>query len=217
MTSCLLCFQALKSEVSWDWKWLFGEKRLCCRTCFSSFEALGKHLCERCSKESAVSVCNDCQKKQFYLDSNKSIFRYNDFAKNYMKKYKFQGDYIVGAIFQQELKQIFIKSNAIIVPIPISKERKLERGFNQTTGMLKQAGIKYEELLARKHSEKQSKKTKKERLESEQVFYLQREICHQQEIVLFDDIYTTGSTLNLAAQQLKKAGVKRVSAVTIFR
>ncbi|EFS02124.1 comFC family protein, partial [Listeria seeligeri FSL S4-171] len=61
------------------------------------------------------------------------------------------------------------------------------------------------------------KKTKRERLEAEQVFCLQTEECCQTEIILFDDIYTTGSTLNLAAQKLKESGVKKVTSVTLFR
>ncbi len=104
------------------------------------------------------------------------------------------------------------------MPIPVSETRKLERGFNQTTAILKQSGILYEELLAKKHTEKQSKKTKRERLASEQAFYFSgKEILKSTEVILFDDIYTTGSTLNLAAQILKEAGVHKVSALTIFR
>ncbi|MBC2255015.1 ComF family protein [Listeria ivanovii] len=218
MNNCLLCLQPLKVDVGWHMKWLFETKPICCSKCFANFEPLEGPLCELCSKESVNKICLDCQYKSSFLDNNKSLYRYNDFAKAYMRRYKFQGDYVIGAIFHNELKRLLVQDDAIIVPIPVSAERKLERGFNQTIGMLKQAGIKYEELLARNHSEKQSKKTKKERLEREQVFYLQKEGRYQQtKVILFDDIYTTGSTLNLAAQEFKKVGVKQVTAVTIFR
>ncbi|WP_271001578.1 ComF family protein [Listeria seeligeri] len=217
MTNCLLCLAPLKIEVGWDLKWLFSKERICCSKCLASFEALEGPLCEICSKESVLSVCADCEHKNRFLDKNKSLYRYNDFAKEYMKKYKFQGDYVIGAIFQKELKKLLSTNDTIVVPIPVSKERKLERGFNQTAGMLKLAGIPYEEVLARRHAEKQSKKTKRERLEAEQVFYLQTEECCQTEIILFDDIYTTGSTLNLAAQKLKESGIKKVTSVTLFR
>lgn len=83
---------------------------------------------------------------------------------------------------------------------------------------MKQSNLHYEEILAKKHSEKQSKKTKRERLETEQVFYVAEEIgSSEKEIILFDDIYTTGSTLNLAAQALKESGMKKVTSLTIFR
>lgn len=218
MINCLLCSATLKAEVGWDLKWLFSEERICCSHCLASFEALEGTLCQICSKESVLSVCADCEHKNHFLDRNKSLYRYNDFAKEYMKRYKFQGDYVIGAVFQKELKKLLSPNNAIVVPIPVSKKRKLERGFNQTAGMLKLAGIPYEEVLARRHAEKQSKKTKRERLEAEQVFYLQtEEKCCQTEIILFDDIYTTGSTLNLAAQKLKESGVEKVTSVTLFR
>ncbi|MBC2261300.1 ComF family protein [Listeria sp. FSL L7-0091] len=218
MNNCLLCLLPIKQTASWESGWLFSKEILCCAHCIMGFEKLAGPLCTICSRESSDKVCKDCQGRELFLDSNKSLYRYNDFAKEYMKRFKFQGDYIIGAIFQKELKKYFAKNKATIVPIPVSEARKLERGFNQTTAILEQSDIQYEGLLAKKHSEKQSKKTRQERLEAAQVFYLTKEIgSDEKEIILFDDIYTTGSTLNLAAQELKEAGMKKVSSLTIFR
>lgn len=218
MINCLLCSKQIKLEVGWNLDWLFEQEQYCCHKCLANFEKLSGLLCKVCSKESVSDICEDCASRDHFLDSNKSIYRYNDFAKEYMKKYKFQGDYVIGAIFKNELKKQLAGNKATVIPIPVSDTRKIERGFNQTTGMLKQSNIKYEEILARAHSEKQSKKTKKERLEAKQVFYLSNNsVINHLEVILFDDIYTTGSTLNLAAQILKEAGVKRVTALTIFR
>ncbi|EAF5658649.1 ComF family protein [Listeria innocua] len=218
MINCLLCLQPVKQAASWESSWLFSEEVLCCTNCLVGFEKLTGPLCNMCSKESSDEFCKDCQGRELYLNRNRSLYQYNDFAKEYMKRFKFQGDYIIGAIFQKELKKYFAASKMTIVPIPVSGARKLERGFNQTTAILKQSDLRYQEFLAKKHSEKQSKKTKRERLETEQVFYLSEEIgSSEKEIILFDDIYTTGSTLNLAAQVLKESGVKKVSSLTIFR
>ncbi|MBC1385084.1 ComF family protein [Listeria innocua] len=218
MINCLLCLQPVKQAASWEISWLLSEEVLCCASCLAGFEKLTGPLCIRCSRESSDEFCKDCQGREFFLDSNRSLYQYNDFAKEYMKRFKFQGDYVIGAIFQEELKKYFVASKMTIVPIPVSGARKLERGFNQTTAILKQSDLRYQEFLAKKHSEKQSKKTKRERLETEQVFYLAEEIgSSEKEIILFDDIYTTGSTLNLAAQVLKESGVKKVSSLTIFR
>ncbi|MBC1394146.1 ComF family protein [Listeria innocua] len=218
MINCLLCLQPVKQAASWEISWFLSEEVLCCANCLVGFEKLTGPLCIMCSRESADEFCKDCQGRELYLDSNQSLYKYNDFAKEYMKRFKFQGDYVIGAIFQKELKKYFAASKTTIVPIPVSEVRKLERGFNQTTAILKQSNLHYEEFLAKKHSEKQSKKTKRERLETEQVFYLAGEIgSSEKEIILFDDIYTTGSTLNLAAQVLKESGVKKVSSLTIFR
>ncbi|MBC1970589.1 ComF family protein [Listeria marthii] len=218
MISCLLCSQPVKQMASWEISWLFQSPPVCCETCLAEFEKLRGPLCTICGKESVDPICEDCQDRTHFLDSNKSIYRYNDFAKEYMKQFKFQGDYEIGAIFKRELRKYLAGKKQKIIPIPVSEARKLERGFNQTTAILKQSGIIYEELLAKRHTEKQSKKTKKERLAAEQVFYfVGKDACEEMEVLLFDDIYTTGSTLNLAAQILKEAGVKKVSALTIFR
>ncbi|EAG2315171.1 ComF family protein [Listeria monocytogenes] len=218
MINCLLCFQPIKQGASWEINWLFKQASICCDECLAGFEKLIEPLCTICSKESSDSICEDCEDRTHFLDSNISIYRYNDFAKEYMKKFKFQGDYEIGAIFKKDLSDFLADKKEKIVPIPVSETRKLERGFNQTTAMLKQSGIIYEELLAKKHTEKQSKKTKKERLASEQAFYFSGERdCELTEVILFDDIYTTGSTLNRAAQILKESGANKVSALTIFR
>ncbi|EGN0215956.1 ComF family protein [Listeria monocytogenes] len=218
MINCLLCFQPIKQGASWEINWLFKQASICCDECLAGFEKLIGPLCTICSKESSDSICEDCENRTHFLDSNISIYRYNDFAKEYMKKFKFQGDYEIGAIFKKDLSDFLADKKEKIVPIPVSETRKLERGFNQITAMLKQSGIIYEELLAKKHTEKQSKKTKKERLAAEQAFYFSGERdCELTEVILFDDIYTTGSTLNRAAQILKESGANKVSALTIFR
>ncbi|EAE6662764.1 ComF family protein [Listeria monocytogenes] len=218
MINCLLCFQPIKQGASWEINWLFKQASICCDECLAGFEKLIEPLCTICSKESSDSICEDCENRTHFLDSNISIYRYNDFAKEYMKKFKFQGDYEIGAIFKKDLSDFLADKKEKIVPIPVSETRKLERGFNQITAMLKQSGIIYEELLAKKHTEKQSKKTKKERLAAEQAFYFSGERdCELTEVILFDDIYTTGSTLNRAAQILKESGANKVSALTIFR
>ena len=79
-----------------------------------------------------------------------------------------------------------------IVPIPLSPERLQERGFNQAEALIVEAGLQSANLLKRTHSEKQSKKSRSDRIHVPQVFSLEPTTLEGKRILLVDDIYTTG-------------------------
>lgn len=140
--------------------------------------------------------------------------------KTYLARFKYRGDYILAKAFSAIIKEAASAMNtSLIVPIPLSAERLQERGFNQAEALASEAGLQTQHLLIRKHSEKQSKKSRHERIHSQTVFALspdQPNITNQF-ILLIDDIYTTGTTLRHAAHCLKQAGAKQVCSLTLAR
>ncbi|EUJ52231.1 comFC family protein [Listeria rocourtiae FSL F6-920] len=79
-----------------------------------------------------------------------------------MTLYKYRGDYAIAGVFSEQLqKQWGLVKKDVTIPLPISPERRKERGFNQTEGLLRLAGIPFEITLRREHTEKQSKKNSK--------------------------------------------------------
>src|SRR5699024_3859120 len=101
------------------------------------------------------------------------------------------------------------------IPIPLSKERLEERAFNQATLIGNLLGDVDESLLIRQNNDKQSKKTKQERINSSNPFKVTRKITEN--ILLVDDIYTTGSTLRHAAKLLKENSAKEVKSFNLIR
>lgn len=72
--------------------------------------------------------------------------------------------------------------------------------------------------LRRKETEKQSKKTRKERLSGSNPFYFQgEEMFHGQHILLIDDVYTTGITVRQIGSLLYDRGAREVSSLTLCR
>lgn len=123
-------------------------------------------------------------------------------AKNYMKEYKFQGDLMLGNLFNKELRKILsaYQKTHLISPIPISKLSFEQRGFNQVELILQNIGISYKELLIHKGTgPNQSSKSRQERLMAPQFFDLNTEIKEEilatKKILIIDDVYTTGRTI----------------------
>ena len=118
-------------------------------------------------------------------------------------------------------------NNPVLIPIPISVWRKFSRGYDQNQLILKEFSklggknfiqINYNILKKYKHTKPQSKtKNKSERIKNiKNAFKIKNpEKIKNKNIILFDDIYTTGSTLNEARKILKKAGAKKVIFLTM--
>lgn len=111
----------------------------------------------------------------------------------------------------------------IISAVPIHKKRKHDRGYNQSELIAKELAknipnIIYKNILKKTiNNQRQSELKKEERLENvKNVYQIQnRQIIENKRIVLFDDIYTTGSTVNECSRVLKENGAKEILVLTL--
>lgn len=144
---------------------------------------------------------------------------------------------ILAPIFLEEIKNILVEKKLdkiILIPVPISKQKRRERGFNQTEILCeeivksdklkvrsdKSEVISYEPKLVEKvrHTKNQHDiKNKKERLKNlESAFELGRASgLKGQNVIIIDDVCTTGATLVEIKKVLEKSGAKSVYAITI--
>lgn len=228
---CLYCHEEMGEQVNWASFFTVSEESNLCSACEELLVEIKGEGCRICSRplknlDSRYVVdglCYDCVRWEGdpewsgYLGKNFSIYVYNDFLKEVLSQYKFRGDYILAKVFARKIQEKLKESDFdLLAPIPLSKERLFERGFNQSEALILEAGMQPTHLLHRTHSEKQSKKSRKERIHLPQVFQLLEEVPHKN-ILLIDDIYTTGSTLRHAAKLLKGRGAKTVSSLTLAR
>lgn len=108
-----------------------------------------------------------------------------------------------------------------VVPVPLSKERFFERGFNQSQKIAKAVadtvGIGYSELALVKvrNNSRQSKLSSAERFANVKGVYAASEEVRGKRIVLIDDIYTSGATLEECAAEMKRHGAVEVVGVTL--
>ncbi|MCH5385089.1 ComF family protein [Limosilactobacillus reuteri] len=150
---------------------------------------------------------------------HRGLYRYNEAMKEYMQRYKFNGDYRLRMVFQREFSKVVNEQKTdLIVPIPVTSTTMQTRGFNQVIGLLRE--VSYQPILRTKASSKvaQSSKTKEERLTTKQPFILESpEKVINKRILLVDDVYTTGWTLYHAAVLFKQAGCKEIGSVSLAR
>ncbi|GAX47892.1 ComF family protein [Pseudolactococcus reticulitermitis] len=215
MTDCLLCHKTLTPFFQFSDIFLSRKPReTVCPDCWAQFEVISERHCQICYKPDIDGRCRDCQQITDPI-LHQAIFHYNAFAKAYFQHYKFQGDFRLRAAFNTVLASRL--KNQTIVPIPVSPERLQSRGFNQVTGFLSSAKLPYLDLLTKQETRHQSHKTRSERLASDNPFIMKEHVAIPDKLVIFDDIYTTGTTLRQAAKTLKNASCAHVSTFSLFR
>lgn len=229
---CLICNGILNPVVSWTSVFLETEEQLICHDCQDRLKPLDGERCRICSRILERNyrdgdLCYDCVRWEKdsdwngVLTQNISLYEYNEFIKEVIAKFKYRGDYILACVFKHAL-QAHLKSRFFdyLTPIPLSQERLYERGFNQAEALILEAGFKSTTLLTRIHTEKQSKKSRTDRIHLPQVFQLDSNgsiPLEGKNVLLVDDIYTTGSTLRHAAKILLEHGAKKVDSFTLAR
>ena len=223
MSNCLLCDQELfKQESLRDLILMKKENLTMCDNCKNKFEPVSEASCKTCCKKSSETSCEDCQEweRKGKSVNHKALYYYNEEMKEYFQKYKFQGDQLLAGLFAEEVKSALKKYKGYtIVPIPLSDERNEKRGFNQVTAILEAARIPYQDVLKKKNTKAQSQKNKKERLKTEQAFE-RKEFKNKswpEKILIIDDIYTTGATIERAKEMLNVNGVKEIRSFSLAR
>lgn len=219
--TCLLCGQHLKNNLTFSNLLLLKkEETSVCVTCSESFERIGEEHCPNCHKKGVSTSCKDCQIwcKEGIDVEHQAIFVYNQAMKDFFSRYKFDGDYILRKVFASILRDSLINyKDYHFLLIPLSPERYATRGFNQVAGLIEATGLSYENLLEKREEKASSSKTRSERLATELPFFIKDGATVPKKILLIDDIYTTGVTLNRVKKLLENAGAEEVRTFSLVR
>lgn len=109
----------------------------------------------------------------------------------------------------------------VVVPIPISRSRLRQRGFNQALLLARQIfpgiSISWRLLEKVRETERQASLSLQERRKNIKGAFRASEEAKGRRILLFDDVYTSGSTIEEAARSLMAAGARQVAALTLAR
>ncbi len=207
-----------------------------CDKCIKIFEKPKGNVCEICGRETENRRCSVCSKvlsgklygdKKIYFTKNYPLFLYNDATKiiifdlKYNKKlYTISG---FESIIKDGLKEIDLSCIDIVMPIPMYKKKEKIRGFNQAKIFAKivceMTGLEYndKELLRIKNTTAQNNKSLRGRYENIEGCFkvLDSNKIKGKTILLIDDIYTSGSTINISSKELINNGAKEVYSLTL--
>ena len=225
-SQCKICHSPLRS---------YQEKYVCAR-CFSGIEIVSC-CCKKCGFPLSPSfaevenpLCKDCQKKrrQFHLSRSATpfqgvilecihLFKYN----KKMGLAKPLGDLMLKALcsFWPDLEI------DLILPVPLHPDKEDNRGFNQAYLLARQIskGIKMPAVKGNLqrvvNTASQTSLSPKERLKNVKgAFKVKRpEALRGKKILLVDDVFTTGATIEECSRALKSAGVREVNVFTLAR
>ena len=203
--------------------------------------------CGVCGRICQESLCKKCEIKlkefelknkrikiirnnDIFVDEIYSIYRYDGLIRALILKYKFNNKSYLYKTFSKIIlnnKKIcgFLKKYDIIIPVPIHKKRKSKRGYNQTElvacKLASKLNLKLERsvLIKVKNTRRQSELSREDRkinvLNAFKVSNIN--VTKEKNILILDDIYTTGSTVNECAKILKNSGAKKIGVLTIAK
>lgn len=200
-------------------------------------------ICGMCGEINENYICNNCYENikkikkcviNEYNNRNFSkhlyIFRYEGIIRNKIIEYKFEDK---GYLYKMFAKIIlsdkktcnFIKKYDVIIPVPISKKRKKKRGYNQSELVSNELAQKLNQdiwtdiIIKKKDNKPQSELNKLERIKNvEDIYEINKPIeVKNKKVLLLDDIYTTGSTVNEIARKLKQNQTQEIGVITLAK
>lgn len=193
-----------------------------CARCQNDFSKT-KPSCEICQAGLALDgTCGECIKLQPSFDKVYTLGDYQGSLAKLITSLKFQGKLSCG----RALSELWIKAlpefypqkdfPSLIIPIPLHKKRLRERGFNQSLEIAKPIGKQFKipvdkfSCLRIKATAPQLSLPQKERKKNlAHAFKIQKPI-NTKHVAIFDDVFTTGHTINTLAAELKQQGVQRI-------
>ncbi|MEC7838848.1 MAG: ComF family protein [Chlamydiota bacterium] len=211
---------------------LTNAQSLLCDVCATMLHPLEPtHRCKYCFSEQCcerTGCCTNCTSKAKVLSGCASVFDYIGPASSIIKKMKysdmpFLGKGVAAYMFAQFVKLEWPLPD-IIVPIPLSLSHKVQRGYNQSALIASELGNYLNRdvvnILKRRndgYSQAGLKRYQRERL-SQAAFQLKENIeIIDKTVLLVDDVYTTGSTLNRSSEAICGGYPKHIYALTFCR
>jgi competence protein ComFC len=210
-----------------------GASRWLCGTCENKLNAnnAARDACLRCGENKNLRPCS-CRTNDYPFESMLSLFDFDAIVRPVVHEIKYCGNKRLGYYMGQHSRSLipasFFDNVQAVVPVPLHPLRRLKRGYNQTDyfarGILsRDGGCEYlPEVLKRKRWTKTQTKLSKEqrRKNMDGAFCVpmkHRSLLLDKNIVVVDDVVTTGATVSACTQALLDAGCASVKVLSLAR
>ena len=201
-----------------------------CKECRNKILYIEEPVCKKCGKpleDERAEYCFDCNRKKHEFDAGRALFVYQGDIKKSLYRYKYSNKREYAKAYGEETVRVcgdWIESLMIdaIIPVPLHKSRKRKRGYNQAELYAREIGNKLNipvmaNLVTRTvNTQPQKELNVKERKNNlKKAFKIQQNIVQLNNILLVDDIYTTGNTMDAVACELRNAGIQNIYILCI--
>ena len=212
-------------------RWCLGcrqEGAFLCPSCLTRLPHLLPPLCPRCGQPQALETCPFCREWRLSIDTIRSPYRFEGLVHQAVVLFKYQNLRALAPILGRLLKD-YLDSHPLpfdaILPVPLHPRRQRQRGYNQAGLLARELGklvgmpVAQGAIRRVKATPPQARAQRREerRANVTRAFVCQERGLEGRNLLLVDDVSTTGATLDACAQALKKAGAKAVLGLTIAR
>ena len=211
-----------------------------CSKCLNLISVCSSRICPECGKPAPFGMVHFSCKTKTSPEGLTTIFNYNGVVKKTILKFKYRFvsdlaktiiELFLSCCGEDRAFSKFVnQKNVVLIPVPLHWQRKNWRGFNQAELLGKmianKLGISYiSNLLLRiKNTKTQTMLKREERLKNiKNAFDISQKtipdisISQYPNILLFDDVWTTGATMKEGAKVLKQQGFSKVWGLTLAR
>ena len=201
-----------------------------CDACRKKLPFVREPYCMYCGKpirRDEDEYCYDCGRRSHYYESGRAVWQHASMVRPAIYQFKYHNRRIYSRAFAREMVKAYGMAIrkwqiAIIIPIPLSKSRRRKRGYNQAELLAKEIGrimeipVDTESLIRNKNTIPQKVMDARGRRKNLQhAFVWDGPRLRGGNVLLIDDIYTTGSTIDVAAKTVKLAGAEKVHFLTV--
>lgn len=201
-----------------------------CDRCRKKLHDIREPKCKKCGKaleRAEQEYCRDCTRFSHSFDKGMAVFSYDETMRHSIAMFKYHNRREYAKFYAQEMARSgerFLRSCApqVIVPVPVHRRKKRQRGFNQAELVAKELGkllklpVDSSYVVRIEDTTPQKELTRSERKKNlKKAFRVDRTKKPYRSVLLIDDIYTTGATVDAIADVLKEAGVKNVFFLSI--
>ena len=204
------------------------EGEIFCSECLASIIPIKQPTCRYCGLSLAkAGICTHCLEVEHPYAEMASYAVYAGNLRSGIHALKYQNNFWLGEVFSNLLVQLLKEKKwpiDIVMPIPLSEERLQERGYNQAA-LLSKPIAKYlnrqhdqQSLVRVKENHSQVALTREQRFENVRSAFLAESPKQSNlNVLLVDDVFTTGATIMEASKALAAAGYGNIYAVTLAK
>lgn len=204
-------------------------KDVLCPDCMELMAPLPEDACGLCGGILTEGRCEACAQTRFFFDRARAAYLYQGPAQDLVHALKYDGFYSPADFFATALSrlsdtQFHYGACQYVTAVPLHRVRRRERGFNQSELIARKLarllGLKYDDPVYRRlNTPSQTLLSKEDRERNLKGAFALRRNARVQDtrLILIDDVFTTGSTVNEISKLLKDNGAKEVMVLTATR